>query len=811
MEFVNMKRKSLIIRIFSALALIALALSMLPVTVLAAENADLITTRAEFEIALAGAKNGDTLLVGDIDFNLPYTGAVNVTERLTIDKSITVKSGKSDGNAVFKGASFNLFGSMIAGEVSSFTFERITFDEGLDTSALTNEDWVLAYDSLGEPISFYPLKSQYAIEFRGNANASFVGCEFKGYMHDYGAAIRAYYGDYTMTPSLEAEHGDNVPCRLNIDLTDCGFSSNAALYGGGAVFIQASNKNVTLNADGCSFTGNRSGFTYNSVGGGAIYTQNAVVNFNNCSFAENDANYFYGGERVTSDQLRGGAVYASTKSELTMRSCKVIGNKASEGGGIAVTESTAVIEDCTIADNKAIPETEDKQSMYGIASNQGLGGAIYLNGSTKVTVGNTEIRGNYAENAFGAIFTNYDLLNDYSTYSAELLFCTIADNVCGTKMTDYTGYGEDRWLWFSYYTDFFDISYLEYYGNLVIDELYETHNPKSEMPTEENGYNFFGSEAPEEWYEEGQILHGPVISTDNVKEKLGDRNYYGTFTVGANNQDVTFRFFADGECRHTVTLPSGVAPDLPELQKSGYTLTSWKLAENFDYGENRPFIIGNKTESVDIYAVYTPNTYTVTFDFGYNTTEALQVYGEALALPEAIDRSGYKFIGWFTASDGEGEQLTDGALFTTAENVTYFAYYHKSFPVLPIVLVTVFALFAAIGLVIYRRRRSALVPPAVPIEQPTENTEAVPRIVKTRYTDEEIEKIVAATDETNLLTNRELEVFRELLKGRKQSEIGYYLGISISTVKDNSGRIYSKFGVANKSELFEMIDSKLRK
>ena len=207
---------------------------------------------------------------------------------------------------------------------------------------------------------------------------------------------------------------------------------------------------------------------------------------------------------------------------------KSITIKSGKTDGNAVTESTAVIEDCTITDNKAFPETEDKQSIYGNASNQGLGGAIYINGSTKVTVGNTEIRGNYAENAFSAIFTNYNLLNDYSTYSVELFFCTIAEDVCGTNMTDYIGCGEDRWLWFSYYTDFFDISYLKYYGNLVVDEIYETHNPKYEMPIEENGYNFFGSSVPEEWYEDGYLLHGPVISTDHVKKKLGDRNYQRT-------------------------------------------------------------------------------------------------------------------------------------------------------------------------------------------------------------------------------------------------------------------------------------------
>jgi len=48
------------------------------------------------------------------------------------------------------------------------------------------------------------------------------------------------------------------------------------------------------------------------------------------------------------------------------------------------------------------------------------------------------------------------------------LFCTIANNICGTEMTEYMGYGEDRWCWFSYPTDFFDISYLNHMPNMTI-------------------------------------------------------------------------------------------------------------------------------------------------------------------------------------------------------------------------------------------------------------------------------------------------------------------------------------------------------
>ncbi|MBQ8259093.1 MAG: InlB B-repeat-containing protein, partial [Clostridia bacterium] len=352
----------------------------------------------------------------------------------------------------------------------------------------------------------------------------------------------------------------------------------------------------------------------------------------------------------------------------------------------------------------------------------------------------------------------------------------------------------------------------------------ETHLPKTEQPTEENGYNYFGSTAPSEWYnEEGRLVRASTVPTDFIKEKLGDRNYYGIFTVGANNYDVTFRFLADGECKLTVTIPSGVIPTLPELLKSGYTLTSWTLGEETNYDPGSPLVVGNETENVDIYAVYTPNTYKITFDFGYNKTEAEQTFGEALSLPEVIERAGYTFVGWFTLANGEGEQLTDGANFMTDENVTYYAFYTpieitppSEFPVVPVIVISAVVLLIVGGAVwffILRRRKENEPIPVTPADAPVPSaiSTVTAKIVKTRYTDEEIEKIVAATAETHLLTNRELEVFCELLKGKKQSEIGYYLGISISTVKDNAGRIYGKLGVANKDELFIKVDSKLRK
>ena len=235
-------------------------------------------------------------------------------------------------------------------------------------------------------------------------------------------------------------------------------------------------------------------------------------------------------------------------------------------------------------------------------------------------------------------------------------------------------------------------------------------------------------------------------------------------------------------------------------------------------------MVGNETESVDVYAVYTPNTYTVTFDFGYNQTEVEQTFGKALALPEVIERTGYTFAGWFTLADGEGEKLTNGTDFMTAENVTYYAFYEpivvtppSEFPTVPVIIISVVVLLLAGGAVCFiilrkkKLQQAAQEAAQAPAAEVAPITSAEPKIVKTRYTDEEIDRIIEGTKEARLLTDRELEVFRELLKGKKQSEIGYYLGITVPTVKDNAGRIYAKFGVSNKNALFELIDSKLSK
>ncbi len=758
------------------------------------ESSGLITTRDDFKNAVLNANNGGTLLVGDIDFYLQATGDVNEGERITIDKSITVKSGKTDGNAIFTGASFILSGTKISSSYTTFVFENIVFDEKLDTDSLTLEDLKVVSPSK------YPAKAQYAIECRGNTNATFVNCDFKNYMHNYGAAISAWYADYSSITDVLLEHGNNVICKLKLYLNNCNFDSNVAIRDGGAIYVDAYSKNVSLIATNCQFDGNKSGVNQYESGGGAIYLQDAVSEFVGCTFINNQANYLYGGECPTSDTQSGGAIYCGKNGEILIRNTTFAKNKASCGGAIAFLGTIkAILDECIITENNAIPVSDNSDGNKGIGSNKGLGGAIYTDGAVSVSINNSEICCNYAENALGSICNRYQ---EGASRNASfiLYFCTIADNECRFARTDYLEHDNPIWLWHYYPGDVFGIPTVELFGCFIVDDIYEEDIPRHESPTEENDYNYFGS--MQNANDDGYILEQPtghgyghvlprntaVVSTELVKEKLGDKNYYGTFTVGANRNDVIFKFFVDEMLIHQETCESGASPTIPWFEKTGYSLTTWSLAEGFDYQVDRTFIVGNATESVDLYAVFTPNTYTITFDFGEAKEEVEQKYNEKLIPPTPQERNGYRFIGWYTQENGKGDKLAIGNEFQTASDITFYAYYEKEFPVFYVVssivgAVLVISVAILAGFVIYRRKHPHVVPA-------TASGAPIPE-----------EKVLP---DTSMLSQREKEVLELLLQGKQRNEIATTLYISENTVKKNISSIYTKLNVSSRNELFAL-------
>ena len=110
--------------------------------------------------------------------------------------------------------------------------------------------------------------------------------------------------------------------------------------------------------------------------------------------------------------------------------------------------------------------------------------------------------------------------------------------------------------------------------------------------------------------------------------------------------------------------------------------TRYRVAEGGIYlisseGHASALIPFDYVQNIDFYTVYGAKTYTVTFNGnGGNVSEedktAQVVYGSAYgALPMAT-RTGYTFLGWFTAQTG-GEQVTESTVLKTASDHTLYA------------------------------------------------------------------------------------------------------------------------------------------
>lgn len=97
--------------------------------------------------------------------------------------------------------------------------------------------------------------------------------------------------------------------------------------------------------------------------------------------------------------------------------------------------------------------------------------------------------------------------------------------------------------------------------------------------------------------------------------------------------------------------------------KTGYILSGWSLTKDgekvYENGETVKHIASGKNDSVTLYAVWTPVTYTVKFDSNdaSGTMESLSmVYNTEKALAEnTFTKEGYHFLGWSTVKNGAVE------------------------------------------------------------------------------------------------------------------------------------------------------------
>ena len=158
--------------------------------------------------------------------------------------------------------------------------------------------------------------------------------------------------------------------------------------------------------------------------------------------------------------------------------------------------------------------------------------------------------------------------------------------------------------------------------------------------------------------------------TNSVKE---------TFTTGVSNQK--FGYKTDGTGRYNTMNPDNVG--FGEWNKPGYDMLGWSKDKNASekswstYSSVVDSWINSNTPSVDLYAVWKPHTYTVSFepDGGYGTKEVTfgSTYGE---LPEP-KKDGCRFVGWHTI---DGEEITADSIYQITEDQTLYSYWLPSEP-----------------------------------------------------------------------------------------------------------------------------------
>ncbi len=170
------------------------------------------------------------------------------------------------------------------------------------------------------------------------------------------------------------------------------------------------------------------------------------------------------------------------------------------------------------------------------------------------------------------------------------------------------------------------------------------------------------------------------IPVNNKTEYQYPRNKY-TLTIYNNGEEET----------REVLYQDTVNVNEIEGTKEGYSITGFYMMEGNGTIRDNTFEMG--LDGATIYASYTANTYTITFNANggkWSDDTVLQsvntVYNSAYALPASDpSRTFYTFKGWYTAPNG-GEQVTSSTKLTKAENHILYAQWEKIFNVKDAVL-----------------------------------------------------------------------------------------------------------------------------
>lgn len=150
----------------------------------------------------------------------------------------------------------------------------------------------------------------------------------------------------------------------NIEIWNCTFTDNHAIYAGGALAHETGN--ITLAY--CTFTDNSS----TSYGGAGVLVNASDPVIVGCAFSENKSD--------TGGGLYNAGLYEAVTSKPKLTNCTFYANEAINGGALYNSgNSNSVITNCTFSRNSA---TSEGSGMYSFASDPIIMNSIFWNTGT---------------------------------------------------------------------------------------------------------------------------------------------------------------------------------------------------------------------------------------------------------------------------------------------------------------------------------------------------------------------------------------------------------------------------------------------
>ena len=183
------------------------------------------------------------------------------------------------------------------------------------------------------------------------------------------------------------------------------------------------------------------------------------------------------------------------------------------------------------------------------------------------------------------------------------------------------------------------------------------------------------------WYHLGSSQTTTTISWNQAKDYSVSANQVGNLTLvakwTANTYTVTFNPNGGTVSPTTATVTyDSTYGSLPTPTRTGYTFAGWWTAASGGTQITSSTKVTTASNH-SIYAHWTANTYTVTFDPNGGTvspTTATVTYDSTYGSLPTPTRTGYTFAGWWTAASG-GTQITSSTKVTTASNHSIYAHW----------------------------------------------------------------------------------------------------------------------------------------